>query len=152
MKAQHTTQLILPSGQVIELIYVSQGAEALATPVPTANPVTTGGSRVPEPELLPADGLSLECCPECEGTLVYPVWWEEADDDAWAVERRCPCCEWRGVGEYPQDLVDAFDDALTDGTETLLRTLRELVRANMADDVERLVTALDSGLIQPMDF
>lgn len=145
MKAQHTTQLILPSGQVIELIYVSQAGEQAASVATT--------SRVPDPELLsPGDVPSLECCPECTSTFVYPVWWEEVDDESWAVERRCPACEWRGIGEYPQAMVDAFDDALTDGTETLLRTLRELVRANMADDVERLVSALDSGLIQPMDF
>jgi hypothetical protein len=146
MKANHTTQLILPSGQMIELIYVSQGDDV-------ADDVTRTLGSLPEVELVgECSDVTLHSCEQCASELVYPVWWEEVDDETWAVERRCPSCEWRHIGEFQQVAVDQFDDVLTDGTEELLRVLRETARTNMADDVDRLVTAIHAGHIQPMDF
>lgn len=146
MKANHTTQLILPSGQVIELIYVSQGDD-------TSGDLTHMLGDAPEADLVGETGdATLHCCEECGSDLVYPVWWEEVDDETWAVERRCPSCEWRHIGEFRQGAVDHFDDVLTDGTEALLRALRETARTNMADDVDRLVAAIQAGHIEPMDF
>ena len=141
MKEQHTTQIVLPSGKVIEVIYVAQGVEAsdsVSVPSLGHGPVT--------------DGTALHCCPSCTSDLVYPVWWDEADDGRWSVERRCPSCEWRHTGEYTQDVVDAFDDVLTDATETMLRTLREVSEARMATDVDNLIMAIHADLILPMDF
>jgi hypothetical protein len=146
MKANHTTQLILPSGQVIELIYVSQGDD-------TSDDLTSLLGDAPEADFVGETGdVTLHCCEACGSDLVYPVWWEEVDDETWAVERRCPSCEWRHIGEFRQGAVDHFDDVLTDGTEALLRALRETARTNMADDVDRLVAAIHGGHIQPMDF
>jgi hypothetical protein len=94
----------------------------------------------------------LHICPECESDLVYPVGWEERRGDAWEITLRCPNCEWWHTGEYHDDLVERFDDVLNDGTEDLLASLRTFARANMEEDVERIVEALETGLIQPMDF
>ena len=99
-----------------------------------------------------ADQVDLHVCPECTGQLVYPVGWEERRGDSWEITLRCPDCEWWHTGEYHDDEVERFDDALNDGTEDLLATLRTFARANMEDDVERLVEAIHCDLILPMDF
>lgn len=141
MKSQRTTQIVLPTGEVIEVIYVSDDSHDLAAEVAT---VDVESERTGD--------LPLHLCPECKGDFVYPVSWEEAPRDRWTIERRCPSCEWCATGDYEQDRVDAFDDVLTSGTEEMLRSLREVAAAGMADDVERLVMAIQTGLIEPMDF
>lgn len=94
----------------------------------------------------------LHVCPECAGDLVYPVGWEERRGDAWEIPFRCHDCEWWHTAEYNDDDVERFDDALNDGTEDLLASLRTFARANMEEDVERLVEAIRADLILPMDF
>ena len=97
-------------------------------------------------------GLPMNHCPDCHSDLVYPVAWEESSEDSWRIERRCPNCEWYGVGDFLQAEVEEFDDALNDGTEDLLTSLRQFSRANMEADVETMIRALDENHIQPMDF
>jgi hypothetical protein len=80
------------------------------------------------------------------------VSWEERAGDAWRIDRRCPNCEWRHVGEFGQNEVEVFDDALNDGTEDLLVTLRNFARANMEADVDRLIEMIRLDRIEPMDF
>jgi len=154
MKGYRTKKIALPGGRVIEIVYFSDEGdpsgeghegevETLAQPAERPRvDVTTAAAEV----------LELHVCPSCEGDLVYPVSWEERDDDSWSIERRCPSCEWRHVGEFSQDAVEVFDDALNDGTEDLLITLRNFARANMEADVERLIAAIHGDLIEPMDF
>lgn len=142
MKSQRTTQIVLPTGEVIEVIYVRDEEEAPPTP----------GRLLAQLEAERTARLPLHVCPECKGELVYPVAWEEAQNDRWTIERRCPSCEWSSTGVFDQDRVDAFDDVLTSGTEEMLRSLREVAAAGMAEDVDRLVAAIQTGLIQPMDF
>jgi hypothetical protein len=64
----------------------------------------------------------------------------------------CPNCRWLGGGEFDQELVDAFEDHLDRGTKALVEDLKRLVRANMEEEVERFVHALEAGAILPMDF
>lgn len=96
--------------------------------------------------------VDLHVCPSCGCDLVYPLDWEPVERQAWRVSLRCPGCEWLGGGEYEQRIVDRFDEALDDGTAQLLDDLRLLTRANMEDDVERLIAALHAGAILPEDF
>lgn len=96
--------------------------------------------------------LELHQCPNCDSELVYPITWEEKPHDKWRLERYCPECEWHHVGDFTQDEVELFDDALNDGTEELLHSLRTQSLANMKDDVERLIKAIWQGHIEPMDF
>ncbi len=56
------------------------------------------------------------------------------------------------MGEFDHEDVERFDDALNDGTEDLLVTLRSFARSNMEADVERLIEAIQLDLIEPMDF
>ena len=101
---------------------------------------------------VPSEIPSLHVCPCCESPLVYPVDWAPADRKRWRVDLRCPDCEWRGHGEYAQEIVDRFDEALDAATEQLLADLRALTRANMEDQVARFISALWADRVLPEDF
>jgi hypothetical protein len=141
-------RVVLPSGKTIEVVYFENA------------PVAAGGGaehglEVPEfVQPAPAEKRSLELhiCPECDADLVYPVDWEEAGREQWQVTRRCPCCEWIGEGVHTQAEVDLFDEHLDDGTEALLRDLKRLAHANMAEEIDLFVEALEAGAILPEDF
>ncbi len=97
-----------------------------------------------------SDGLHV--CPSCASHLVFPTDWSPAEPKSWSVQLRCPDCEWHGGGVYAQELVDRFDEELDLGTEQLLGDLTLLTRANMEEQVDRFVTALNAGWIVPEDF
>lgn len=94
----------------------------------------------------------LHVCPECSAEMVYPTDWAPTPDQRWTVELRCPSCEWTGNGVFSQDVVDRFDEALDAATEAMLADLQALAKANMEEEVERFVYALDTGLVVPDDF
>ena len=94
----------------------------------------------------------LHVCPECSGSLVYPTDWEEAGPENWNVSLRCPSCEWAAAGVYGQDLVDEFDEELDRGTQVLVRELKELVKANMSEEIDRFAGALHADALLPEDF
>jgi hypothetical protein len=94
----------------------------------------------------------LHVCPSCASELVYPTDWAPAAAKSWTVQLRCPDCEWNGGGVYAQEVVDRFDEQLDLGTEELLADLNLLTRANMEEQVERFVQALDANWIVPDDF
>ena len=149
MKGFRTKKISLPGGKVIEIIYFSEPGGEGAVDVDTQAPENDGLAAVAGD----LDGsLDLHLCPACESDLVYPVTWEERSGDAWLIERRCPNCEWRHSGEFAQEDVEVFDDALNDGTEELLVTLRNFARSNMEADINRLIDAIHLDLIEPMDF
>ena len=94
----------------------------------------------------------LHICPECGSDLVYPTDWAPASERHWQVALRCPECEWNGGGRYSQDVVDRLDEELDHGTEAVLDDLNILVRANMEDQIDRFVAALNGDNILPEDF
>jgi hypothetical protein len=129
---QYVRRVVLPSGRAIEVVYF----ETIEEP-PAASHSTLE---------------DLHMCPDCARDLVYPVEWEECSDTHWEVLLRCPNCEWSEVGTFDQPTVDRFDEQLDEGTEVLLRDLKQLERANMEDEIERFTRALDAGAILPEDF
>jgi hypothetical protein len=153
VKGYRTRKISLPGGRVIEIVYFSEdaddSADAAADIVKRAledaedAEVVAGGAGSPPP---------LHVCPSCASDLVYPVAWEESSGSTWEVERRCPNCEWRHIGEFGDEQLASFDEALNDGTEILLIGLRDATRANMEASVERLIDAIKLDLIEPMDF
>ncbi len=141
MKGYRTKKIALPGGRVIEIVYFSD-------PEPGDKPNADADVTRHAPKPV----VDLHVCDACSSDMVYPVSWDERSDETWFVERRCPNCEWRHEGEFHQSEVEVFDDVLNDGTERLLTQLRECARSNMEADVERLIAALDTDLILPMDF
>jgi hypothetical protein len=123
-------RVVLPSGKTIEIVYFGD---------PAAEP-----SR---------DGLAeLHICGSCSSELVYPTAWEPADDGRWELTLRCPNCEWVGEGVFEHSAVEALDERLDEGTKALSRDLYRLAQANMEDEVERFVSALEADHVLPMDF
>lgn len=145
MREYQSRRIALPGGREIEVVYFSDPDDALAGAAWEAGAFCDGPVAA---RTAPAE---LHLCPECSGDLVYPVDWIDVDG-CWTIVRRCPDCEWTHRGEFTQEQAEDFDDALTDGSEEMLCALRRMARRNMEDDVERLVTAIRDGLIEPIDF
>jgi hypothetical protein len=127
-------RVVLPDGRSIEVLFaeskVAQQAAAL--------------------EQQRTQGMHV--CPECSSRLVLPLAWGEAGRAHWDVTLHCPNCDWIGGGVFGEELVERFDEELDRGTEALVRDLQRLMRANMEDEIERFVAALQADAILPEDF
>ena len=132
----YVRRVVLPSGKTIEVVYFED-------------------QGVPMPEQLKRavdHQTDLHVCTTCESELVYPVEWTEAGTTHWQVTLRCPNCEWGDTGIFTQGTVERFDEELDRGTEALVRDLKRLMTANMEDEIERFVRALDGNHVLPEDF
>ena len=136
----HVRRVVLPSGKTIEVVYFENEAAGQVARMPA----------LPAPAQ-PATG-DLHVCGTCQSELVYPVEWEEAGSTHWEVTLRGPNCEWNGTGVYEQNVVERFDEELDRGTEALVRDLKRLMQANMEDEIERFITALEGDHVLPEDF
>ncbi len=135
----HVRRVVLPSGKTIEVVYFE-------------NEATGAAPRPPAERVQQLETSDLHVCGTCDSGLVYPVEWEEAGATHWEVTLRCPNCEWAGTGVYEQQIVERFDEELDRGTEALVRDLKRLMQANMEDEIERFVTALEGNHVLPEDF
>ena len=91
-------------------------------------------------------------CRHCACTMVEPTAWSAAGPESWSVTLRCPNCEHTSEGVFSQECVDRFDERLDAATTAMVADLKRLEAANMADDVERFIGALNAGAILPEDF
>ena len=133
-----TKRVTLPSGKTIEVVYFADEG-FLPEPDAPAHP--------------PAEEQQdLHVCVECASGLVYPVQWEEAGPENWSVLLHCPNCDIFREGVFTQDNVELFDEELDRGADALARDYKRLMRANMADEIDRFVGALSAGAILPEDF
>lgn len=137
----HVRRVVLPSGKTIEVVYFE-------------DQLVTGNAPVPSmPAGAPAhESDDLHVCGTCQSELVYPVEWTEAGSRHWEVTLRCPNCEWCGTGIFEQEVVDRFDVQLDRGTEALVADLKRMMQANMEDEIDRFVAALQADAITPEDF
>jgi hypothetical protein len=94
----------------------------------------------------------LHMCPDCGSGLVQPIDWSEAPDDSWNLALNCPNCDWYTEGVYNADQVRELEDQLDEGLADMLRDLQRLTQANMADQIDRFVKALNADQILPEDF
>jgi hypothetical protein len=134
--SHHVRRVVLPSGKTIEVVYF----EDRAVPMPD------------ELKRAVDHHTELHLCMTCDSELVYPVEWEEAGTTHWQVTLRCPNCEWIDTGIFQQETVERFDEELDRGTEALVRDLKRLMTANMEDEIERFVRALEGNHVLPEDF
>ena len=95
---------------------------------------------------------SLHVCPDCCSELVQPIDWSEAPEECWNLLLNCPNCDWYTEGLYTQDQVRELEDRLDDGLADMLQDLQQLTQANMADQIDRFITALHADQILPEDF
>jgi hypothetical protein len=94
----------------------------------------------------------LHVCFHCAGELVYPLDWAEEGPRHWRIVLRCPDCESRREGMFDQATVELLDDHLDRAAGALLSDLKRMTHANMTDEIEFFVRALDAELIGPSDF
>ena len=134
----YVRRVVLPSGKTIEVVYFDD--QAGSAPVAASAPMRDETVS------------DLHVCGACDSHLVYPTEWEEAGTTHWEVTLRCPNCEWTGTGIFEQELVERFDEELDRGTEALVRDLKRLAHANMEDEIERFITALEHDHVLPEDF
>jgi hypothetical protein len=132
-------KLRLPSGKQIEVVVFGSTVGRSAT-----DPARRDGTEPPD--------RRLHLCRSCGSDLVHPIDWEEVASDNWRLELRCPNCEWQGEAVYERRVVEELDEELERGMETIVRDLRHMTQANMQEQVDRFVTALNDDLIQPFDF
>ncbi len=126
-------RVVLPSGKTIEVVYFKDSEAHPATPVA-------------EPE------QDLHLCLECDSDLVYPLEWEEAGPENWSVLLHCPNCDVYREGVFTQETVEYFDEELDRGSDALARDYKRLMRANMAEEIDRFASALQVDAILPEDF
>jgi hypothetical protein len=131
-QTHYVKRVLLPSGKTIEVVYFDD---------PAADAVQ-----------MPGQTQDLHLCPDCDSVLVFPTQWSEVDRMQWEVTLRCPNCEWSGTGVFEQDTVERFDEELDRGTEALVRDLKRMMQANMEDEIDRFVIALQADHIVPEDF
>jgi hypothetical protein len=133
---QEVKRVVLPSGKTIEVVLFGEAEVAEAAP-----------------QHAPAEAdQDLHVCHHCDSELVYPVEWEESGSENWAVLLHCPNCDGFREGVFNQDTVEAFDEELDRGADLLAGDYRRLMRANMAEEIERFAGALEANAILPEDF
>jgi hypothetical protein len=141
-QTHYVKRVLLPSGKTIEVVYFRENGpvdEVAEVPQRTDNPPA-------EPH------QELHVCIECSSELVYPVEWEESGTENWSVLLHCPNCDVYREGIFSQDTVEVFDEELDRGADALARDYKRLMRANMAEEIDRFIGALDAGAILPEDF
>jgi hypothetical protein len=136
-----TKRVTLPSGKTIEVVYFAEDG-AVAEAVEPQAPAH------PEAEAQ----QDLHVCVDCQSELVFPIQWDEAGPENWSVLLQCPNCEVFREGVFTQENVELFDEELDRGADALARDYKRIMRANMADEIERFVGALEAGAILPEDF
>jgi hypothetical protein len=145
----------MPDGKHIEVTYRDQrrASRPAYAPEPAFAPEPVDGELDPvfsaEPVCPPQE---LHVCFNCAGELVYPLDWAEEGAGYWRIVLRCPECEARREGVFEQSVVERLDDELDHGAGALLSDLKRLTHANMTDEVEFFVRALQADLITPSDF
>jgi hypothetical protein len=139
-RSHNTHRVRLPSGKQIEVVYRDQHRQAAAKEQRAA---AAERACAPDP---------LHVCFHCAGELAYPLDWAEEGPRHWRIVLRCPECEARREGVFEQAVVEQLDEQLDDATGALLSDLKQLTKANMEDEVEFFIRALDADLIVPSDF
>ena len=146
-QTHYVKRVVLPSGKTIEVVYFRETDQPLAS-------TEASTELVPQaPKHPPAEAdQDLNVCIDCSSELVYPVQWEESGPENWSVLLHCPNCDVYREGIFTQDTVESFDEEIDRGADALARDYKRLMRANMAEEIERFVGALKAGAIIPEDF
>ncbi len=141
-QTHYVKRVQLPSGKTIEVVYFKDGGALEDVPVDLRS--------TEHPPAEPHQDLHV--CLECESDLVYPIQWEESGVENWTVLLHCPNCDVYREGIFCQETVEVFDEELDRGADMLARDYKRLMRANMADEIDRFVGALTADAILPEDF
>lgn len=107
-----------------------------------------------EGEMGPSErGRLLQRCPgsKCERDLVQPIEWEEIKDVGYEILFECPNCGWSAWETHDYETLKYYDKLLDAGEDALLKDYQDRVKANMTDETNRFIRALNAGHILPED-
>jgi hypothetical protein len=100
----------------------------------------------------PRPDTDLETCLVCNRDFVNPVDWEPLDGGRWWMLLRCGECDtWREV-TVTDAVAERYDSELDARLDVLDDALHVLEHERMVGDVETMVAALRSGLVDAADF
>jgi hypothetical protein len=159
MKRHHEFRIelfVFPDGTNVEMLVFNGAGDA--APIgqyhvrdrasgPTAAPLCTA----PPPPAI-TSGLTARVCPLCGSEHVYPLDWTRQGDNTWLLRLRCPNCETVRDVLMERPGVEELNRELYRARQAVADESRSLSRRNFKEEAERIVDALTSGLIQPMDF
>jgi len=143
MSEFHIKKLTLPSGKIVEIVYLRDSA---------ATVTGEGAADAPPGHAEELVIRRIELCQSCGGERVHPLEWHEIAEMQWELHLRCPDCRWSGSGVYEQPEVERYDDVLNGATDRLVEELDRVTRENMIEWLDRFRSALASDLIVPEDF
>jgi hypothetical protein len=144
-----------PPAEHAELLAGEQQPASSQAAAPAAGPAAAtpaGASAEAAAATTSGAPADLHVCFHCAGELVYPLDWSEEGPRHWRIMLRCPECESRREGVFDQTAVERLDDELDRGSSALLGDLRRMTHANMSEEVEFFVRALEADLVTPSDF
>jgi hypothetical protein len=96
--------------------------------------------------------VHLERCAMCATDFAYPVDWEPVGETHWWMRLRCGACDtWREV-TVTNDVAARFDVELDRRLDLLSRAVHRVDSRQMAADVEKMILAIQHGLIDAADF
>lgn len=134
----------------------TRGAQASANGAPgqtgVAPRVASSSCAVPPPASTVRSGREARVCPLCGSAHVYPLDWQRRGQNTWALLLRCPNCETHRDVVMDRPAVEQLNRELYQAHKAVEEQSRETSRRNFREEAERIVAALASGLIQPMDF
>jgi hypothetical protein len=159
---------VFPDGLSVELMVFDSPAragdarqrrtqEAERAPEPQAPPAPAPGAchvGAPHPPRVGdvETGSDARTCPVCGGHLAYPTDWRRTSRSTWTLHLRCPDCESERDVLLDRPNVERLNRELYRAHQAVVDESRKLSRRNFEEEAERIVAALASGLIQPMDF
>jgi len=91
-------------------------------------------------------------CSCCRSDFVVPVDWEEADATHWCIRLRCGECGHAREVTVDDFVAQRFDHALEASMVTLRAAVASIDREAMEHDLDTLIAALRSDLIDASDF
>jgi hypothetical protein len=94
----------------------------------------------------------IDICTYCGGGFVYPLDWAEDGPKHWQITLRCPDCEHVETGVFGQSVVEHLDNELDRASAELLSDLRRITHANMTEEADFFIRALNADVIVPSDF
>lgn len=124
----YVKRIIMPSGKSVEVVYFDISAKSSR---PQAN---------------------LHICTQCNSSNVYPIGWNEVNDEMWEIDSRCPDCEHQEKALHYHEDVEAWDALLNSNMDLLIDDLEFVQRSNMEEYIDGFTEALFSDHILPEDF
>lgn len=94
----------------------------------------------------------LGLCGTCACPLMQPLCAEPMGKSHWRVTLRCPNCLWVGTGVVTGRALERFDEARGHDIDLIRHDLERISLANMVEETERFVRALNGDHILPSDF